>query len=40
MIGRDPAVVSAERCALIMDVAAGWAYCAALGSIASVRCRD
>jgi hypothetical protein len=40
VIGRDPAVVSVMRCALIMDVAAGRAYCAALRMIASMRCRD
>jgi hypothetical protein len=40
VIGRDPAVALVMRCALIMDVAAGRAYCAALRMIAWVWCRD
>ena len=45
MIGRDRAVVSVMRCALIMDVAAGRAYCAALridcfGAVPRLRAAD
>jgi hypothetical protein len=40
VIGRNPAVASVMRSALIMDVAAGRDYGAALRLIASVRRRD
>ena len=40
VIGRAPVVVSVMRCALIVDVVAGRAYCAGPRMIASVRCGD